>query len=153
MIRKKIFRSTLVGTVLGGIPCALITATEGISGLWEFLSGINPPPVVLTFLAILYTLYLAHSGLMLWLKKKGLNIPYWLHSVHSFLGEVGHALQGVLLAVAGGLFVSLPPVLIVQPVPLSIASVILGYSLSVGALVASCGMAATKDYVDNSLNL
>ena len=150
-IRRYVFKSTMTGIVLGGAPCVLITLTQGVPELLSFLRGLKPPEIVLGLLVALYFFYLALSGSILFLKMRHLSVPDWLVSKHAFWADAGHALQGVLLAISGGLFVSLPPILVVSPETISIVTVVLGYALAVGAVITSCVMAAARDYVESRI--
>ena len=143
----------MTGLALGGAPCVLITVTQGVPDLLSFLRGLKPPEIVLGWLLALYFAYLALSASILFLKMRNLSVPVWLISKHAFWADTGHALQGVLLAISGGLFVSLPPILVVSPEAANIATVFLGYGLAVGAVITGCVMAAARDYVESRIYL
>ena len=147
-IRKHAFKSIVTGIFLGGVPSILLAKSSGIPELMDFMRALNPPNIVIEFLVLLYLAYLSLSAAVLLWKRLVGPAPQWLVFAHSFFGDAGFALQSVLLAIAGALFVSLPPVVWVQPEPVSIAALVFGYGLAVGAILTSCLMAASREYVE-----
>src|SRR5690554_2310589 len=125
-VRKHIFSSLLTGLFIGGLPCTLIAVFISVESLMTFLDGLHPPELIFNYFLALYAVYILLSLILLQLKKKRICFPLWLLKIHAFTNNVGHTIQGVFLAIAGGLFVSLPPILVVEPELINLATVVLG---------------------------
>ena len=146
---KHVSRNLFVALFLGSIPCVVILNTSGFEELTIFLNGFMPARNILIYLVLLFFVHVILAVIVSHFKKNGKETPRLLKLFAGIFDDIGYALQGIFLALAGAIIITVIPIPFLER---SINSLVLysaAYYLAFGCIFVGCFMSAVKEKLSN----